>query len=62
MKYNTDIRVYMVLHIDNNPIVVYINKIVAIKAYDDYTEIDCINGISYCVDEYYSEVMEMINK
>ena len=62
MIYYTGIRFYIILHTYSVPIVIYINKIVAIKAGEEKTEIDCINGITYYVDEPYGEVMEMINK
>lgn len=62
MRYETGIKFYIVLHIDNKPIAIYLNKIAAIKAEDEWTEIDCINGVTYCVDETYGEVMELINK
>lgn len=56
------IKFYIILHVDDKPIAIYINKIAVIKAEDEWTEIDCINGVTYCVDETYGEVMEMINK
>lgn len=62
MRYKTGIRFYIILHDGDKPIVIYINKIVAIKAGDECTVIDCIGGLSYFVDETYGEVMEMLNK
>ena len=62
MRYETGIKFYIVVHRGDKPKVIYINKIVAIKAEDGWTEIDCINGVTYHVDETYGEVMEMINK
>ena len=62
MRYDTGIIIYITLHVDDKPVVIYINKIAAIKAEDEWTEIDCINGVTYCVDETYGEVMEMLNK
>lgn len=62
MKFDTGIKFYIILHVDDKPIAIYLNKITAIKAEDEWTEIDCINGVTYCVDETYGEVMELINK
>lgn len=62
MRYETGIKLYIILHVDDKPIAIYLSKITAIKAEDEWTEIDCINGVTYCVDETYGEVMELINK
>lgn len=54
-------REFALLHIDGREIIIYIDAIVSVEAGEEWTEIDCINGKSLCVDESYGEVLEKIS-
>lgn len=54
-------RDFIFVHADGIERLIFVDTIVSVIGFETHTEIGCVNGMEYCVDETYGEVLEKIS-